>query len=101
MFPQRVHLHLPSGKDKYQTCCGTLLSLLLAVVIGAMIALKVFEVKDFEPTEPPSVTGFIDQVQYFDHKKRGAIGSTESSTPFRIAFGVCLEGWNFGGACVN
>ena len=34
MFPKRVHLYLPSGKDKYQTASGVCLSFLLIILLS-------------------------------------------------------------------
>ena len=33
LFSQRVHLRLPTGKDKYQTFVGALISVLYAVTL--------------------------------------------------------------------
>ena len=41
MFPKRLHLYLPSGKDKYQTGSGGCLSLLLVLILVAYIVYDV------------------------------------------------------------
>ena len=33
MFPRRLHLHFPSGKDKYQSVWGASFSILLWVIV--------------------------------------------------------------------
>ena len=41
MFPQRLHLFLPSGQDKYQTSIGSFCSILLILILFVYTSLAI------------------------------------------------------------
>ena len=49
LYPQRVYLHLPSGRDKFQTLPGLILSLLLFCVLIAYLGFAVLSVEVYNP----------------------------------------------------
>ena len=50
LFPRRVHLRLPSGRDKFQTCVGGFLSIIyltcLIIVFAIYAVIYVKETSD-------------------------------------------------------
>ena len=47
MFHKRLHLYLPSGKDKYQTFSGFCLSALLVLLLGLYFIYSIIELNDY------------------------------------------------------
>ena len=43
LFPRRVHLRLPSGKDKYQTCGGAFFSVIYVLTVIAAATFYILE----------------------------------------------------------
>ena len=48
VFPKRLYMHLPSGKDKYQTGCGLVSTIFLFLMMFLYFIFAVVELSNFE-----------------------------------------------------
>lgn len=101
-FPRRLHLHLPSGKDKYQTCWGLFFTIVLVILLCAYIGFAAIQAIRFFDDTTSGTDSFSDlfaaptlsHVQYFEHTFPGQIPTnevfpeTEKSEMFQLAFGL-------------
>ena len=75
MFPRRLHLHFPSGKDKYQSVWGTIFSILILVIM--IVAILNAFVIDIIPEEDSSSDSGGSGVASFTSMTPGGVSATE------------------------
>ncbi len=46
IFPRRLHINFPSGKDKYQTGCGVLFTVIFVVILILFTLMGFSEISD-------------------------------------------------------
>ena len=75
MFPRRLHLHFPSGKDKYQSVWGTIFSILIGVVM--IVAILDAFVLDIIPEDDSESDSGGSGVASFTTTTPGGVSATE------------------------
>ena len=95
-FPRRLHLHLPSGKDKYQTCWGLLFTIIMILLLCTYVVYAVVarneQLDDDAPDEMQVKYQTVNN--FFEHTYPDQIATDEifpdASNPnqFQLAIGL-------------